>query len=634
MAAISREIFLRLPRFHDKEIELLKELFPDDICTSLVQRLGFGPHEMFSIYESLSSFVPQAVADSIREVAAQLEAEIAASPALGAQIQDHPLGVEEATKQISGVLGFANLASVVSLTFAQIQSRTGIADERLHALLEALSINLDSPNRGLVKAFLAGDNPMRTRPFISRTNRNGQVEWLLVQPTWLVFGMRELFEAELSAKPMDQKYMKHRGELLERRGIQALVNSLRPEQALVNVHYVDADNKRFEADGLIIVGHVAIVVEAKSNRLTPYARSGAAERLWRELGPIITKAAEQADRLRALILDGTALHVRSSSNMNADGSLEALQRNWDLDTTNITDVFTIALSLEDLNYIATITSELVESGLIPPGTASPWIVNIHDLEITAELLSRPSEFVHFLSRRRKASDSNKILAADELDYVMHYITMGLYTDEPNNSTELVVNLTEDLDAWYFHKIGLRETQSPKPAQRLTSSVIEILDALDTHRPYGWLQTSFNLLEMDLPMRDRIGDEPQRLRALARKDRRQHSMYLEASGPQSDRFGFVAMSFPKGTPKVTIERAFLQYATLRQYASGLGVISAFASWQGSSSAFDIFLHLDGPWKFDQELDIAVTRGNLERSGKASILTTEELPDERPGERMRR
>lgn len=100
------------------------------------------------------------------------------------------------------------------------------------------------------------------------------------------------------------------------------MKALRPDTALVNVEYVDGQHKRFEADGLILVGHVAIVLEAKSNRITPLARSGAAERLWLELGPIVTKAAEQAERLRALILDGSSLHIRSSSSLEGDSRLE------------------------------------------------------------------------------------------------------------------------------------------------------------------------------------------------------------------------------------------------------------------------------------------------------------------------
>ena len=155
--------------------------------------------------------------------------------------------------------------------------------------MSRLSIDLDAGLRGARKSFLSGDNVMRTRPFVSRVFPSGERRWLIVQPTWLIFGMRELFEETLLAQPIDQQYSKHRGDLLERRGMAALVGVLKPDVALVNVEYKVA-GRAFEADGVLILGHMAIVLEATSNRLTAYARAGAPVRLWRELGPIITKA--------------------------------------------------------------------------------------------------------------------------------------------------------------------------------------------------------------------------------------------------------------------------------------------------------------------------------------------------------
>lgn len=615
-AAISRELLLRLPRFHDKEIELLKELFTGEARQSLNDRLGFGAEEIFVVYESLNSHVAQTAVDRIRAAAEELNAQIAESPGLLAYLEAHPQGIDDAKAHIATVHGFSDFGSAVAFTFDQLLERTKLPEASLGALLERLTIDLDAENTGLVKRFLRGDNPMRTRPFVSRTNTDGLREWLLVQPTWLIFGMRELFEIELSAKPMDQSYMKRRGELLERRGMLALVEALRPDKALINVEYVDGQHKRFETDGLILVGHVAIVLEAKSNRMTPVARSGSAERLWLELGPIVTKAAEQAERLRTLIFEGSSLHIRSACSLGTDGTLEQTQTNWDLDVSGITDVFTIALSLEDLNFIATITAELVDSGLIPLEAPAPWIVNVHDLEITAELLSRPSELVHFLSRRRRAAQKSTILANDELDYVMHYITMGLYTDNAGDTTEMIVNLNEELDAWYFYKIGQQSIEAPKPSQPLAPDVVSTLDLLSRHRPYGWLQASLNLLELDVPLRDQIGGAPKRLRATTRKDRQVHSMYQEITPPVGERFGLVAMSFPVGETRKSIEAQFLQYARLRQYASELGPLSAFGAWQGSEAAFDVFLHLDNEWEFDPKLEDAVVTLGLRRSGGKS------------------
>src|SRR3546814_6586191 len=170
--------------------------------------------------------------------------------------------------------------------------------------------------------------------------------------------------------------------------------------------------------------------------------------------------------------------------MQADGIMEAPRKNCDLDTTNITEVFTLALSLEDLNFSATFTAELLESGLIPPGISAPWIVNVHDLEIATELLERPSELVHFLSRRRRAADKNTVLANDELDYVMHYLIMGPYTDEDEDVMELVSSLTEDLDAWYFYTSGQRTTLAPKPTQPLTPDTIGRASYRETCGRYG------------------------------------------------------------------------------------------------------------------------------------------------------
>ncbi len=595
-------------------MQLLKELFTGEVRQSLVDRLGFGAEEMFAVYESLNAFVAQTAFDRIRSAAADLDDRIAKSPELLAYLEGRPEGIEEAKKHIAGVQGFSDLGSAISLTFEEIRARTNLDGQSLRALLDRLSIDLDVTHRGLVKDFLAGNNPMRIRPFVTGTNANGERVWLLVQPTWLIFGMRELFEIELSTEPMDQKYMKRRGELLEQRGMRALVNSLDPDSALINVEYTDSQHKRFEADGLILVGNVAIVVEAKSNRITPLARSGAANRLWLELGPIITKAATQADRLRALIHEGTSLHIRSSSSMQSDGTTDNPKKNWDLDTTNITEVYTVALSLEDLNFIATVTAELVESGLIPAGAPAPWIVNVHDLEIATELLERPSELVHFLSRRRKAAGKNTVLATDELDYVMHYLLMGLYTDEDKDATELVSSLTEDLDAWYFYRSGQKTTFAPKPAQPLTTDMADTLDLLNDHRPHGWLQASINLLEMDLPQRAQLSGAPRKLRATTRHDHQLHSMYVEVKAPAAERFGFIAMSFKPGIPEAAMRAQFLQYATLRQYASRMGPLSAFASWQGSNAAFDMFLHLDGEWSYNPQLEAATKAAGIQRSGE--------------------
>ncbi len=609
-AAISKEIYLRLPRFHQKERELLNELFaPPAIHDSIVARLGYGPEAMFSVFDALHSYIPQALVDQMRNADAELDEALAASPELARAMNAQPDGLGGAKRRFTTRRAFDHLAKAVALSLDDLVLATNLDQAELRALLTRMSIDLDAPNNALVKAFLRGDNPMRTRPFLSRTGTSGEREWMLVQPTSLIFGMRELIEAALTTEPMDQAYMKHRGEVLERGGMRALINAIRPDVALANVEYVGLQRQRFEADGLLVIGHVAIVLEAKSNRLTQYARAGAPQRLWQELGPIISKAAQQAERLRALIEAGASIHIRSSSDP-LDESSHGARTNWDLDVSEVTEVFTIALSLEDLNYIVTITSDLVESGLIPEGTYSPWIVNIHDLEIAAKLLTRPGEFIQFLSRRRRTAAKNNILAIDELDYVMHYLTNGLFP-EGSPATTLVLSLTDELDAWIFYEEGLRDTPALKPAQQIDPEVDEILSLLDLHRPFGWLGASIGLLELAPEPRARVAHEGRRLRELTTSDGRPHSMYLETPPAPTKPLIFIAMSFPRGTRLNDIENRLVGYATLRRYASRADTVYCFGTWAGSQEVFDVFLTLSSPWTYDQALETAVATAGLAR-----------------------
>ncbi|KHK96584.1 hypothetical protein LK09_14700 [Microbacterium mangrovi] len=606
-AAITREIYIRLPRFHQKERQLLGELFTPQVTKSVVDRLGFGPEAMFAVFDAFNSYIPQRLADEFQTASEELHQAVDASPELVELLAAHRSGRDAAMSKLITARAFGVMSTLVSLSLDDLLEASDVDAAQLNALLERLSIDLDADNAGAARAFLNGDNRMRTRPFITRLTATGTREWMLVQPTWLIFGMRELFEAALTEAPMDQHYMKHRGQHLEHRGMHAIVEALRPDVALANVVYRGPTGQRIEADGLVVIGQVAIVVEAKSNRLTPYARAGAPVRLWKELGPIISKAAEQAERLRALIAKDPSIHIVSAVDVRTSPS--GTRKNWDLDVSEVDEVFTIALSLEDLNYLVTVTSELVESGLIPKDSPSPWVVNIHDLEVTTRLLNRPAEFIHFLSRRRRASTMNNIQAADELDYVMHYLTEGLFPEGSPDATTLILNLTNDLDAWVFYTEGLRETPAPKPAQEIDPESDEILATLEEARPFGWLGASTSLLELEPGTRARIAHEARRLRDLTAADGELHSMYLETSPAPMRPLIFIAMSFPRSTLRDVVEGRLLGYATLRKYVSKADTVHCFGAFEESDAVFDMFLTLSSPWESNDVLEAAATAARL-------------------------
>ncbi len=604
-AAETRELYLRLPRFHQKERELLGQLFTPEIQSTLTERLGFGPSSIFMLFDTYNSRLPQLLADLMREAEEELRKQTESSAELRAQLDSRPEDPDELRQRIVGNLAFDRLRSAAGLTLDDVVNDTGLNASEVHLLLARMSIELDGPNQGVVSAFLRGDNVMRTRPFVSRTRATGEREWLLVQPTSLIFGMRELLEEALMV-PMDQAYIKHRGALLESRGMKALVAALHPDVALGSVEYTVPGLGRFETDGLLVLGHVAIVLEAKSNRLTQVARTGAAQRLWLELGPIITKAADQAERLRGVLQSSDTLRIRSANDLLHAGAVE---RNSDLNIKEVTEIFTIALSLEDLNYVATVTADLVESGLIDEGVPSPWVVNLHDLEVAASLFAHPAIFIQFLGLRRDVAADGRVVAVDELDYVMLYLSGRLTEIVASGAPTMVTSLTDELDAWIFYEAGLRETPASKPALPIDRDTSEMLQALETHRPVGWLGASIALLSAQPDRRADIAREPMRLRDLSARDRKPHSMYLETPELATRSTIFVILSFPLGTRKAEIERQLIGYGKLRAYASMADCAYCFAAWVGSRERFDAFLALEETWARNDDLETRISDSGI-------------------------
>lgn len=201
LAAITREIYLRLPRFHQKERELLSDLFTPELHDSLVARVGFGPDAMFAIYDAFHSYIPQRLAQRAEAAKEEFTEALESSAEFASIVHSQAGGFDDAFRRVVGRRAFDELPALVALSRQDMMTATDVPATELDALLSLMSIDLDADNVGVVADFLSGNNVMRTRPFLARADANGEKAYMLVQPTSLIFGMRELFEAALTLEP-------------------------------------------------------------------------------------------------------------------------------------------------------------------------------------------------------------------------------------------------------------------------------------------------------------------------------------------------------------------------------------------------------------------------------------------------
>ena len=249
--------------------------------------------------------------------------------------------------------------------------------------------------------------------------------------------------------------------------------------------------KKVEGDHLVVVDDVAIIVEDKAGAVSPVAKGGKINRLRTDLTSIITKAANQAHRLGDLI-------ERDGGVRTGDG--------W-VDLSQIREVHTIAVSLDDLLSVATATIELVQAGLIDPANI-PWTVSVHDLELITELVDRPAEFLLYLRRRRDPLTTHVFMAPDELDLFLLFFEGNLwaepdpdevhrtfpFTGPPTTAARrrfreqgraYITSRTDPLDAWHYSKSQPGGPTEPKP-RMFHSPAGQLIDELMARGVFGAL----------------------------------------------------------------------------------------------------------------------------------------------------
>jgi hypothetical protein len=359
----------------------------------------------------------------------------------------------------------------------------------------------------------------------------------------LLSSIREITEARLKGTPEWESYQKRRGDFLEDQAVAHLLNVFPMAAVYQTYEYFVPDpdakvpqttpadyTKVVEGDALLVIDDMAIVAEAKAGSFTPGARRGDPKRLADDLKKIVTAASEQADRTRDRIL--------------GDGGLRLRDGTW-FDLSHIREVHTIAVSLDDLAGITTVTSRLVDAGLLNSDPL-PWPVSIHDLRVVAELVDRPAEFNLFLRRRTEQDLTVMFLAQDELDLYMQFLGGHLYVEpDPGQIARdlpqfgkvragyarrrkkqphtIIQSLTDPLDAWYAHQTGDRDDPAEKPTLNCNPNVAALVDAIAARAEPGWLATGTTLLDGNEALQRNYGRYATDIAATTRADGQHHSV---------------------------------------------------------------------------------------------------------------
>ena len=525
------EVLLRESSYADMVKTTLVDLFDEAVIrAALIDILTFDLGVAVSVLEACDEIQTEKMSDRLNAMMTQID------QATPNQEDLTDSEKEEIRSQLDRIWDPAD--SDVSTTPGEIAERLQITEGAATAVLNQFTLDssLGSPEEA-VSNFTSGDNALRTNPIIS----DGSGRFMLVHPSLAIPAIRENFEQRLKQSPAWDQYQTHRGKYLEDETSRCLTTVLPDADVRSGFEYfVPADEteeqgeplrytKLVEGDLLFLLDDVAIIAEEKAVALAPSARAGNTRRLRSDLVRIVTKASEQAARLK--------------DRMENDGGFRLRDGSW-VDTAHIREIHTMAVSLEDLAGVSTATADLLQAGLLDANNI-PWTVSLNDLRLITELTdpSAVAMFLLYLRRRRHPEATTVFAATDELDFFLYFFENGLYVqpdpeamkDELSYMTKVrtgdrrrrdgqgrqfITSRTDSLDAWHAYTTGISDVPAAKP-QIKGSPTLPLLRELQSRRDFGWCSIGATLLSGSTRTQQEWMNTPQDLFRRVRADGRGH-----------------------------------------------------------------------------------------------------------------
>jgi hypothetical protein len=394
-------------------------------------------------------------------------------------LQLAPNEAKAALRRMATADALEDSASIMSVTATDVAAECGLSETVALACLSAFVCH-SADYQAEHHALPSGAHPFTRQPILEAGGR-----FLLPCPSSMLSAIRPRVEDLLSATGLWNRYERARARYVEQEAVALLGDALPGSSIWTNCAWT-ASTGSSELDGLVQVDNVVFRVQCKGGRISEQARRGAPGRLRRDIGRVISDAAEQHTALdEAIHTDGLDSIGLAEDVVTALGQPIAVE---------------VIVTLDDVTPWATETHELQESGSIAADRAVPWVLSLTDLMAVTDLLDG-AQLIHYVLRRLRLERDGRIAAHDELDWVGFYIHDGLYFDgyfqgnDPPSRFQLAP-YTTDIDAWYFSRAGSLPVPAAKPEQQIPQQLARLLTRLERERPNGWIVASLALLDGD------------------------------------------------------------------------------------------------------------------------------------------
>lgn len=235
------------------------------------------------------------------------------------------------------------------------------------------------------------------------------------------------------------------------------------------------DGAEYETDLITFIDSHALIVEAKSGKITEPALRGAPDRLKRHVKEILVDPNIQSKRFKERLLELIA-------NPGID---DDLRDRLPVDINTIQKVIRVSVSLDDFAMLQANVSQLKATGWLPDNFEPCPTMNLADFETLFDFLNHPVQIIHYLERRQELEREVGFMG-DELDLMGLYIDTLFNVGHVEPGVDFIISeMSAPLDAYYNSRDAGIDIPKPKP--KISPLFSEIFNQLEQRMTPRWTE---------------------------------------------------------------------------------------------------------------------------------------------------
>jgi hypothetical protein len=429
-----------------------------------------------------------------------------------------------------------------TFTAREVAAASGLAEITVEAMLNAFTLSPDEKN----ETFRAVDdfNVANATPLL---RFNG--EFVLFQSYSIV---EAIYDSPFYWMAVDKSYsptaMQNRGRFTETFCRDRLELVFGKARVHTNVDIFESKARKVgEVDVLVFFGDRAVIVQAKSKRLTLESRKGNDRQIRDDFKKSVQDSYEQGLTCAQKITDPKMRLV------GADGrEIPVPDR-----VTEIYILCVVADHYPSLHFQVRQFLKYTQTDVIQP----PMVLDVFTLDAITEMLPSPLRLLSYINRR--VGYTERLMATHETVILSYHLKKNLWLENNVDMLMLDDSISVDLDvAMAVRRDGVKGQRTPDgPLTRLSSTAIgRIITGIETRPNPGVIDFGFLLLAMSEKATIEASTGINRIAQLARSDGETHDLSLGFDSPDS---GFTVHC--SSEPVLLAEARLRSHCELRKYS---------------------------------------------------------------------